>query len=206
MIEIEASEFPTIEQQLNEYRSRKKREEEKSSSNPIENQVESLNNSISTTDPQVSINMLAEQTKEEIERNETLLWKKKQEDYQKLLQTENLSPIQCTLYDFTKGTENDKRLKDQNFNFIPEGKIQEMAYRREDIKALIEAIANNTHAIINTQQEESKINNRTENIGVVNRRTRSFMCFRNLNRSVMLLLGVFLVLCSVVGLLILTKF
>eukprot|EP00826_Nyctotherus_ovalis_P037233 TRINITY_DN3383_c0_g2_i1.p1 TRINITY_DN3383_c0_g2~~TRINITY_DN3383_c0_g2_i1.p1 ORF type:complete len:274 (+),score=23.25 TRINITY_DN3383_c0_g2_i1:11-832(+) len=223
-MEPEASSFPSVEQQLNEYRRKKKEEIEKSASDPLHTEAESLSNTETSIKPQVSLDLSEEQIKEEKEREERLLWETKQQGYKRLLEEEGIRPIQCTLYDFTKGTENYKRLQAQNFNFVPDSKIKGDAYNKDDLKALLHAITTNTNAIIrkqklllpaqtqdNPQYEEVKLNDtsgeyriESTNLGNANSgsaRASGLMSIRGVNRNVAAIFGIALLLSSIAGLL-----
>ena len=125
----------SAQQQLIEYRMKKQREA---------TSVTPQSSPTPTASPDPS--SVAEEAKSVIpavsspSKEDESVWEAKQEEYKKGLLKGNIKPTKYKVYDFTKGSENEKRLQSQNYEFVSNGQTADPEYKKDDLKALHAAI------------------------------------------------------------------
>ena len=153
------------QQQLMEYRLRKKREAQvnanKSQPTPSRTTAipiteENKNDYVKTPieDTKTSYN---EDSKQNLkDEDEKLLWKQKQEEYKRMLMSGNTKPVKYKVFDFTQGSENQQKLATKNFDFASTEVVPEPKYRKEDITTLYTSIGKTEVEIVENAREEAK--------------------------------------------------
>jgi rubrerythrin len=110
--------------------------------------------------------------KKESVEDEKVEWKRKQEDYKKRLKENRIEPLKLRVYDFTKQSENQKRLKSNNFEFITENITQESSYIKEDINILYSTLGRPILPII-SKETSINIQSQVQEAGNVQGRSQS---------------------------------
>ena len=142
--------------------------------------------------------------------NERSLWKLNQEKYKQLLLEGNVKSIKCNIYDFTKGSENQQRLINNNYEFVVSKVITEKSCNKDDLRALYNEINNNEEKTMGIEKNviqpienrESAINIEDLDIPLLideEEFTMDFLCFRNVNRDIVNLIGCFVFIGIIMG-------
>jgi len=229
---MESNAPSSAQQQLMEYRLRKKREAEANAramrgepiAIPIPQEAHVQDSYSEELKDPLSPNRRETTSKEEDE----LKWRKEQEEYKKRLMEGSVQPVKLKVFDFTQGSENQKRLEVNNYDFLPTTTINEPKYKKEDIKFLCCKIGfpktepSETQRrepllpSIQQQREDDKNNeaafsepNRQAgaqmplllNLGREETVRRDFLCLRNINRDVIGLIAIFGLMAGFVSLL-----
>lgn len=144
---MEPSNLSSAQQQLMEYRLRKKREAETTPApiTPTESVEVAIPEDAKEQAQEVyrenPINSSGEIRRESSTHDEEkLIWKEKQDAYKRLLIEGGVQPLKLKVFDFTQGSENLKRLEFRNYDFLPTNTIVEPKYKKEDIKNLYSTI------------------------------------------------------------------
>eukprot|EP00826_Nyctotherus_ovalis_P051492 TRINITY_DN6439_c0_g2_i11.p1 TRINITY_DN6439_c0_g2~~TRINITY_DN6439_c0_g2_i11.p1 ORF type:complete len:266 (+),score=63.93 TRINITY_DN6439_c0_g2_i11:152-949(+) len=151
---MESNNLSSVQQQLMEYRMRKKREAAAATQPQPQPQPISAPPEPAPVEP-----VIPEDTKEPIpipedakdlttdirresaiKDEEKLTWERKQDAYKRLLLEGELQPVKLKVFDFTQGSENLKRLEMKNYDFVSSNIISEPKYKKEDIKTLYSTI------------------------------------------------------------------
>ncbi len=243
-MEPSASSSSNIQQQLLEYRLKKQREAQTTSTSQSATATTPASPPHApVAAPLVSRPVTAAEEEKKLtasENEDDSTWNQRQEEYKKGLLQGSIKPPKYKVYDFTKGSENEKRLKTNNYEFVPTGQVADPDYKKDDLKAL--------HAAISAKKESKPVRHEASPVfasaAVQNRGpppaaqrrypsaeeeeekqryeqaqreneaqvpllrsfsdderpiTRSFLCFRNVNRDILGLLAIALLLACVIG-------
>ena len=203
------------QQQVIGYKSKKHKEVLYTSITSLDKHTSTLEDSYVNIQEITSPETIGEKNEEGI-KDERIEWKRKQEECKKCLKENKIEPLKLKVYDFTKQSENQKRLKNNNFEFIGEDIIQEPDYMQEDINILYSTIGLSITPIISkdvtvntkshtNEEEASGDRNGVQEASQLMRSGQiirgDFMCFRNMTRDIIGLTGILVLLVAIVGLL-----
>ena len=137
---------------------------------------------------------------------EEMEWKEYQEKYRNLLMEKEIKPIQQKIYDFTKGSENERLLKEKSYKFVVSERKTAPKYKKEDLKALRDSLLPKPQPVQPTKESsvnQPNINNDIQAPLLIRagreEESGNFLWFRNVDRDASRLTWVLLGLTAVIA-------